>query len=73
MQGCEMNSNRLAAPVIFEDSSGCYPVCIKKPRHYGQYNGFYNKEVPVYHPGVMTHLCGLLPVALLTLKTFSAC
>ncbi|CAM6753328.1 hypothetical protein ESCOCP358B2_24170 [Escherichia coli] len=31
MQGCEMNSNRLAAPVIFEDSSGCYPVCIKNP------------------------------------------
>ncbi|EFI9548519.1 hypothetical protein G3042_004442 [Escherichia coli] len=31
MQGCKMNSNRLAAPVIFEDSSGCYPVCIKNP------------------------------------------
>ena len=31
MQGCEMNSNRLSAPVIFEDSSGCYPVCIKNP------------------------------------------
>ena len=22
---------RLSAPVIFEDSSGCYPVCIKNP------------------------------------------
>ena len=73
MQGCEMNSNRLSAPVIFEDSSGCYPVCIKNPDIMDNTTASITGRSLFINPGVMTHLCGLFPVVLLTLKAFSAC
>lgn len=56
MQGCEMNSNRLSAPVIFEDSSGCYPVCIKNPDIMDITTASITGRSLFINPGVMTHL-----------------
>ncbi len=60
MQGCEMNSNRLSAPVYLK----IRPVviqCALKTQTLWTYNGFHNREEPVYYPGVMTHLVGFFP------------